>query len=640
MPADQWFRPPRHVLVLFLAVTLLPAVGLVWLGWRLVEQDRALERQRVQERLENAGDRMAAALERRLAEIESQLPAAAVAEGDDALVVVFSPRGVESRRGAPLVYHPFLALRRPVPAKVFEAGEELEFRRQDYAGAAAAFRELARSGDLQVRAEALVRLARNLRKSNQRKEALAVYQDLERLGSVPVGGEPAELVARAARCTVLEELKQFPELHRTAARLHADLQQGRWQLDRASYLFHAQEAQRRSGSQAATDGGLALAAAVEALWEQWQESRRAGENWKGWRSIPAPGASVLAVWRGTPEKLAALVAGPRYLEARWQDLWRDPAVAVTLTDAGGHRVLGQPAVPGQRQVVRHAGETQLPWSLGLAGRGGNDSFRARRPLMLAGLALIALLVTGGSYFIARGIARELAVARLQSDFVSAVSHEFRTPLTSMSHLTELLEGGAVTAEERRRQYYGLLARETRRLRHLVESLLSFGRMEAGALEYRFQPLDPGELAREVAAEFQAEAGSGDHRIEVSVGDALPPVRADREALARALWNLLDNAVKYSPGSPSVRLEVAGEAERVAVRVRDEGLGIPADERKEIFRKFVRGAAARAANVKGTGIGLALVEHIVKAHGGEMRVESEPGKGSTFTILLPGAKGKS
>ena len=117
----------------------------------------------------------------------------------------------------------------------------------------------------------------------QRKEALAVYQDLERLGSVPVGGEPAKLVARAARCTLLEELRQSSEARRTAAKLYADLQQGRWQLDRASYIFHAEEARRRSGSRAATDGGLALAAAVEALWGQSQESRRAGENWQGRR---------------------------------------------------------------------------------------------------------------------------------------------------------------------------------------------------------------------------------------------------------------------------------------------------------------------------------------------------------------------
>ena len=124
------------------------------------------------------------------------------------------------------------------------------------------------------------------------------------------------------------------------------------------------------------------------------------------------------------------------------------------------------------------------------------------------------------------------------------------------------------------------------------------------------------------------------RIELTSDGAAPVVRADREALGRALWNLLDNAVKYSPACPTVWVDLAREGQRVAIRVRDQGLGIPAEEQKEIFRKFVRGAAAKAASVKGTGIGLALVEHIVRAHGGEVRLESQPGQGSTFTILLP------
>jgi signal transduction histidine kinase len=240
----------------------------------------------------------------------------------------------------------------------------------------------------------------------------------------------------------------------------------------------------------------------------------------------------------------------------------------------------------------------------------------------------------GSYFTARAAARELAVARLQSDFVSAVSHEFRTPLTSMRHLTELLEGGIVSEEERRRQYYSALGRESARLHRLVESLLSFGRMEAGGLEYSFEPVNPAELAEDVVVDFQRELSDSGCRIELRQAEACPTILADREALGRALWNLLDNAVKYSPACPTVWVDVAAEGRRVAIRVRDQGLGIPAEEQKQIFRKFVRGAAAKAANVKGTGIGLALVQHIVRAHGGEVLLESAPGKGSTFTILLP------
>ena len=110
--------------------------------------------------------------------------------------------------------------------------------------------------------------------------------------------------------------------------------------------------------------------------------------------------------------------------------------------------------------------------------------------------------------------------------------------------------------------------------------------------------------------------------------------ADPEAVSLALRNLLDNAVKYSPGCRTVWVDWAPQDGRIAIRVRDHGSGIPPEERERIFRKFVRGAAAAAGSVKGAGVGLAMVEHVVKAHGGEIRVESEPGVGSTFTMLFP------
>jgi signal transduction histidine kinase len=226
------------------------------------------------------------------------------------------------------------------------------------------------------------------------------------------------------------------------------------------------------------------------------------------------------------------------------------------------------------------------------------------------------------------------VARLQSEFVSAVTHEFRTPLTSLRQLSEMLSKGRVPTEELRQQSYDILARESERLQRLVESLLDFGRIEARAVRYQLQSLDPKALVREVVAEFREHAAARGYRVELSGDGEYPPVRADREALGLALWNLLDNAAKYSPDCRTVRVEMASERGRVAVHVRDEGMGIPPSEQKQIFRKFVRGAGSRAANIEGTGIGLAVARQIVEAHRGEIRLESEPGRGSTFTILLP------
>jgi len=204
----------------------------------------------------------------------------------------------------------------------------------------------------------------------------------------------------------------------------------------------------------------------------------------------------------------------------------------------------------------------------------------------------------------------------------------------MLHLTDSLDRGIVLDEDRRRQYYAALAHETTRLHRLVESLLNFGRMEAGAFEYKFEPVDLAVLVGEVVAEFQKELASSGHHVELRTDRNLPSLRVDREALGRALWNLLDNALKYSPGRPAIWVDLAREEKRIVLRVRDQGPGIPVEEQKDIFDKFVRGSAARASNVKGTGVGLATVRHIVRAHGGEVRVESRPGDGSAFTIVLP------
>jgi signal transduction histidine kinase len=170
---------------------------------------------------------------------------------------------------------------------------------------------------------------------------------------------------------------------------------------------------------------------------------------------------------------------------------------------------------------------------------------------------------------------------------------------------------------------------------MVESLLDFGRMEAGRRSYLMEGANATELARQVVDEFREHSSAGSHRLEWQTTASLPlPIRADRDALALALRNLLDNAVKYSPEASTVSVSVESRGGLAGISVRDQGAGIPKDEQREIFRKFARGSAAREMNVKGTGIGLTMAHEIVKAHGGRLELASEPGRGSRFTILLP------
>jgi signal transduction histidine kinase len=314
-------------------------------------------------------------------------------------------------------------------------------------------------------------------------------------------------------------------------------------------------------------------------------------------------------------------------------------VRLSLTDAEGHPVLAQFSATPARQAVRTSVETQLPWTLHVVRRDPQADWTQqgnRRRLLLLAFSLIVTFVLTGSYFVARAVTREMEVARLQSDFVAAVSHEFRTPLASLRQLSELLADGRVPGEKRQ-QYYQALRRESERLYRLVESLLDFARMEAGARQYLFEPLETAPFFRAVVEEFAQEAVERGYRVEIAQQEPLPGVQADREALGRALWNLLDNAVKYSPQNKTVWVDAACERGQLIIRVRDQGVGIAEREQQQIFTKFVRTASADAAGARGTGLGLTMVQHIVAAHGGQVLVESELGVGSTFTILLPSAK---
>jgi signal transduction histidine kinase len=257
----------------------------------------------------------------------------------------------------------------------------------------------------------------------------------------------------------------------------------------------------------------------------------------------------------------------------------------------------------------------------------------RRALLAAVMIVLVGLIGLGGWFVDRTIARELALAELKADFVSAVSHEFRTPLTTVCQLSELLTRGRVASEDDRQQYYQLLHSESQRLKRLVETLLSFGRLESGRMPFHFEPIDVAALVQQVAEDFTRSDQASGHRLEVSVeGAAAAP--ADREMLRTVLWNLFENAAKYSPGKPLIRIDVRVERSDIVVSVRDEGVGIPPSEQHDIFEKFVRGKAARASGIRGTGLGLAVARQIVRSHGGEMALESRPGEGSTFTIALP------
>jgi signal transduction histidine kinase len=250
------------------------------------------------------------------------------------------------------------------------------------------------------------------------------------------------------------------------------------------------------------------------------------------------------------------------------------------------------------------------------------------------LGVISLLLTGGIVMTHRNISREMALARLKSDFVSNVSHELRTPLSLIRLYAETLEMGRLKSADKYQEYYSIIRKESERLTALINNILDFSRIEAGRKEYDFRQTDLRELVRNTLESYRYQIEQSGFAFEEKIAEDVPPLSVDREAMARSLLNLVNNALKYSQDQKYIGVNLFRDNGTVKLEVVDHGIGIPQAEQQKIFDKFYRVGGPLVHNTKGSGLGLSLVRHIVRAHGGEVLVDSVPGRGSKFTINLP------
>jgi signal transduction histidine kinase len=217
--------------------------------------------------------------------------------------------------------------------------------------------------------------------------------------------------------------------------------------------------------------------------------------------------------------------------------------------------------------------------------------------------------------------------------VSSVSHDLKTPLALIQLFAETLELGRLKSTERANEYYRIINSEARKLTRLINNLLDFSKIEAGLRSYKRQPVDLTLMTRRVLDSLDSQFRHNQFSI-VAKLDGPVPVLIDEEAAQQALENLLSNAMKYSPEHREITVEVKAVDGYGAVRVVDRGIGIPGRLQRRIFRKFFRVQTDAGTGPQGTGLGLAIVDHVMRGHRGFVRVESEPGRGSTFTLLFP------
>ncbi len=250
------------------------------------------------------------------------------------------------------------------------------------------------------------------------------------------------------------------------------------------------------------------------------------------------------------------------------------------------------------------------------------------------VVFLVVLAGAGVLLVLRSVRREIDLARLRGEFVSSVSHELKTPLTSIMMFAEMLKEGRVRGQERLKRYSEIIAAESQRLFRMITNVLDFARIEEGRKQYQMQKTDMREVVHRSLVALSYHITSTGFTVETKIPDKPLQVLADPDALEQVTVNLLSNAIKYSRDEKWVGVRLEKRDSFVILEVEDHGIGIPEDEKGRVFERFYRTTISRASKSAGTGIGLNLVKTIVEAHNGKVEVESEVGKGSLFRVILP------
>ncbi len=310
---------------------------------------------------------------------------------------------------------------------------------------------------------------------------------------------------------------------------------------------------------------------------------------------------------------------------------------------GEGQLVYPPAVVGAAPTMTAAvelpfAETVSGWRLRVTQRDApTQAARGRRKVIDAVLIGLAMaVITAGLVLLLLAMRRERKANELKSEFISNVSHELKTPLSIISMFGEMLALGRVRGPEQATEYADVIWRESVRLARLIDNVLDFAKIERGVDVYEFADGDVGEVVARAVELSTHRLANAQMTIGLEVAPELPMVRLDGNALTLAVLNLIDNAIKYAADGKRIEVAVAAAGPAVTIAVTDFGPGIEADEHARIFERFYRAKAVRLRPIRGSGIGLALVEHIARAHGGRVAVASKPGAGATFTITIPAA----
>ncbi len=572
--------------------------------------------------------------------------------------------------------------RTPASMRKVQIGQQFEFQKKNYQKALTSYQQqFDQVSDPQMKGELLSAIARVQKKSTLFRDAEKTYETISRdynhiqtSGRVPLG-----LAARSELSSLSIETGDTLTALKASLDLYKDLLNREWILDKAQYDFFSQHIKESIDiifSKTSMAGPLLpYQSAYATLKEEENKQRNITERLLTFQEnastdlkarVPLNAEELrnsarrFTLESGDQTYLVSILNQYTGNEIRVNEIRGLLLNAGYLRDSLLRQVL---------QISAHSGKTEWiikgrddrtilksenspsgsvtvrtnfegsfpPWPIELYQQTPDlfDTFLISRRgiyfyvfILLAGILVFGLILTN------RTVSHELELSRMKSDFVSTISHEFKSPLSSIRQLSEMLQSGRVPSEEYRQQYYDVLVEQSERLSLLIDNILDFSKIEEGKKKFYFEMIDIDPLLHEIVSVIQDQVRHKNFDIQLEIEKPLPLIKVDKAAIAQAITNLIDNAIKYSGEAKNIIVRAFAENHYLVITVKDFGIGIRKGETDKVFERFYRGGDELTRKVKGSGLGLTLVKQIVEVHHGTVNVESEQGHGSTFSVTLP------
>lgn len=669
-PANPGSRRQRIILYYAMAVAL-PGILLGYMAYRGIRNDQALREKESLRKLEANSQTFFSEIDSSLVKFMNEQtadPMFSDSRHADTSILIFFVKDINGLKT--LITHHLLYLpselltvkqKQSGHAASMKEGQKLEFTERKFPEALKFYQDkVLRTTSKVEKMQALVASARLYNKMNQTDQAKSLYYEIRKNyqdgllnGEIPTG-----LMASLEILKINHERGEKDEMRNNSRQylellLHPPVEYGNNQFDMFYQSFReiGQEQDKAIDSlitvidtlRIKTDYLIKILKGTDLIQASGNNELKGNRNEVYVTPYNSPELSAVCLsWENSNgQQMGIIVDFPAYMKSVSEKLIQktdpDSSISLKIEDNDGKIVFSRIINEGAIYLSFPFPDNLPKWKLLLSEyRPGffPSLFRAGSGIYLLIFILIILFMILGFAFTIYTLNVELRLNKLKSEFISNVSHELKSPLTSIRMMTEMLHNNRVKTDERKSAYYSAMLEESEHLSHLIDNILDFSRMDEDRKKYNFVDLDLNELIGKFIESIRERLAESGFDIRYNHPDQTPLIKADKDAILQVIYNLVDNAIKFSGTSREIDIDLVPKTDELQFCVKDYGIGIPAKDVEKIFDRFYRSEQPQLLGIRGSGIGLTIVKKITEAHNGHVTIESCPGKGSLFCVHLP------